>query len=149
MRKLVLALPVAALLGVSSALILLSAAPVYAQSTKSEPIHIVVDSDAKAREIFTYFPYPRLPDGYQLITDRGDSLSIRPHPRYLIIQGVYRLEVDAKGSIAAISILKSMGRPLDVLAMKTFVHWQAHPGVARNIDVPWRVSAMIHRNLMP
>lgn len=134
-----------ALLGISSAVILIIAAPVHAQpakagqtessrvaSSKREPVHLVVDSDAKAREVFTYFPYPKLADGYMEYTD--NTLGIKPPPRHISVTGLYRLEMDTNGAVAGVKILKSMGRVLDVMAMKAFILWRANPGPTRDVD---------------
>jgi hypothetical protein len=48
--------------------------------------------------------------------------------------------VDTNGGVTAVTILRSMGRVMDVTAMKAFILWRANPGPARIIDVPWRVG---------
>jgi hypothetical protein len=79
--------------------------------------HLVVRSDADARPIFTYFfPFPRVEAELGAV-------------------GVYRLEVNSQGTVAAVTILKSMGSAVDVPVMKTFVGWRAKPGPVRIVDI--------------
>ncbi len=49
--------------------------------------------------------------------------------------GIYRLEVTPEGTVSAITLLKNANRMMDVISMKTFVHWRAKPGPPRVIDV--------------
>jgi hypothetical protein len=83
--------------------------------------HLMVRSDADARQIFTYAPYPWVEVG----------------PRAV---GVYRLEVNSQGTVAAVTILKSMGSATDVSVMKTFVRWRAEPGSRRIVDISWQMG---------
>jgi outer membrane biosynthesis protein TonB len=83
--------------------------------------HLIVRSDADARQIFTYFPYP-------LVAARRGAV------------GVYRLEVDSQGTVTAVTILKSMGPRRDVRVMKTFTGWRAKPGPVRIVDIGWQMS---------
>jgi hypothetical protein len=102
------------------------------QSDNSIPkgaIHIFADSDAKIRQVFTYFPYPQLPDRYWT----GGRTTT----------GLYRIEVDPVGKVTAVTILRSMGYFLDVTSMKTFVRWRGKPGPLRVVDVPWQVGPRI------
>ena len=92
-------------------------------------VHLFANSDAKARQIFTYFPYPQLPDGYWT----GGRTTT----------GLYRIEVNEQGNVTAVTILKSMGYFLDVTSMKTFVKWRGKPGPLRVVDVPWKVGPRI------
>jgi hypothetical protein len=91
-----------------------------AASLPKGAVHLTVGSDADARKTFTYFPYPRVeaPAG---------------------AMGVYRLEVNPQGAVAAITILKSMGSAMDVTPMKTFVQWRAKPGPLRIVDLGWQI----------
>ncbi len=76
--------------------------PSAAASLPKGAIHLMVRSDADARQIFTYFPCPRV--------------AARPGA-----VGVYRLEVNSQGTVVAVTILKSMGPRRDVRVMQTFV----------------------------
>jgi hypothetical protein len=80
--------------------------------------HLIVRSDADARQIFTYFPCP--------------SVEARPGA-----VGLYRLEVNSQGNVAAVTILKSMGPRRDTRVMQTFVGWRAKPGPLRMVDISW------------
>ena len=95
-------------------------------STPKNTVHIVIKSDAQARQIFTYFPYPR-PVVDAIVWGRP-------------ITGLYRLEVNHQGSVTAVTILKSAGRAMDVSAMKTFIRWRARPGPLRIVDVGWAIG---------
>ena len=92
-------------------------------------VHLFADSDAKVRQVFTYFPYPQLPDRYWT----GGRTTT----------GLYRIEVNEQGNVTAVTILKSMGHFLDVTSMKTFVKWRGKPGPLRVVDVPWQVGPRI------
>jgi len=83
--------------------------------------HVMIRSDADARQIFTYFPCP--------------WVAARPGA-----VGVYRLEVNSQGTVAAVTILKSMGPRRDTRIMKTFVDWRAKPGPLRIVDVSWQMG---------
>src|ERR1700693_594249 len=83
--------------------------------------HLMVRSDADARQIFTYFPCP-------WVAARSGAV------------GVYRLEVNSQGTVAAVTILKSMGPRRDVRVMKTFVGWRAKPGPLRLVDISWQMG---------
>jgi len=80
--------------------------------------HLIVRSDADARQIFTYFPCP-------WVAARSGAV------------GVYRLEVNSQGTVAAVTILKSMGPRRDTRVMQTFVGWRAKPGPLRIVDISW------------
>ena len=121
--------------GISSLALLFVAASADAQATKgTKPsgansipkgaVHLLIRSDADARQTFTYFPYP--PPVSQGV-------------------GIYRLEVNPKGDVAAVTVLKSMGSAMDVTAMKTFVTWRAKPGPRRSVDVGYRTGVRILR----
>jgi outer membrane biosynthesis protein TonB len=79
-------------------------------------VHLVINSDSDARKIFTYFRFPRAqaPPG---------------------TTGAYRLEVNPDGTVAAVTILKSMGSAMDAGSMKAFTKWRAEPGPLRIVDV--------------
>ena len=86
--------------------------------------HIVVtNGDADLRKIFTYFPYPPLPQVNRVL----------PLQR----EGLYRIEVSPEGKVTAITILRTMGKALDIPVMKALVNWKAVPGRFRVVDVRW------------
>jgi len=89
-------------------------------------VHLVVRNDAEAKQVFTYFPYPRPPDWYH--PDES-----HPHAAEL---GIYRIEVTPEGAVSAVTIMKSANRMMDVISMKTFVRWRAKPGALRVVDIP-------------
>jgi outer membrane biosynthesis protein TonB len=91
-----------------------------ATSTPKGAVHLVIHTDSDTRKIFTYFQYP------QVSAPAGTT-------------GLYRIEVNPDGSVAAVTILKSMGATMDVDMMKALVRWRAVPGPARIVDVPRRV----------
>jgi hypothetical protein len=84
-------------------------------------VHLVVKSDADAQQIFTSFWFPR----WIFFNYWSQPLAT----------GIYRLEVNPAGGVSAVTILKSMGGPMDIRAMKTFVRWRAKPGSLRLVDV--------------
>lgn len=90
-----------------------------APSLPKGAVHLMVHSGGDAQRIFTYFPSP------PWVTAR---------PRAV---GLYRLEVNSQGTVAAVTILKSMGSELDVTVMKTLVNWRAKPGPLRIVDISW------------
>jgi len=94
--------------------------PSAAASLPKGAIHLMVRSDFDARQIFTYFPSP--------------WVAARPGA-----VGVYRLEVNSQGTVAAVTILKSMGPRRDVRVMKTCVGWLAKPGPLRIVDISWQM----------
>jgi hypothetical protein len=101
-----------------------------APSNKKDAVHLVPHSGAEMKQIFTYFPYPQLPNQYRFSKISGE--------------GNYRLTVDPQGNVTEIKILKRMGvignwSP-DVDILKTLIHWRAKPGPARIVDVPWRIN---------
>lgn len=85
-------------------------------------IHLVVRSDADARQIFRYYTFP--------------WVAAKPGA-----VGVYRLEVDPQGNVQAVTILKSLGPQRDIRVMKTCVGWRAKPGPLRVVDISWVMSA--------
>jgi outer membrane biosynthesis protein TonB len=94
---------------------------IAAASLPKGAVHLTVRSDSDARQIFTSFPYP--------------SVAARPGA-----MGVYRLEVNSQGTVAAVTILKSMGARRDARVMKTCVGWRAKPGQLRIVDISWQMS---------
>jgi hypothetical protein len=95
--------------------------PSAAASLPKGAIHLMVRSDADARQIFTYFQCP--------------WVAARPGAF-----GVYRLEVNSQGAVAAVTILKSMGRRRDARVMQTCVGWRAKPGPLRLVDISWQMG---------
>ena len=86
--------------------------------------HIVVtNGDADLRKVFTYFPYPPPPQANRVLP--------------LNREGLYRVEVSPEGNVTAITILRTMGKWLDIPVMKTLVRWKAVPGRFRVVDVRW------------
>src|SRR5205823_5425990 len=89
--------------------------------------HIVItNGDSDLRKVFTYFPYPPLPDVHRVL----------PLSRV----GVFRIELSPEGKVTAITILRTMGKWLDVPVMKTLVRWKAVPGKFRVVDVTWNFN---------
>ena len=95
-------------------------------SSKKEPVHLLVKSDAEARKIFIYFPYPVPPTGLQSPS----------------VNGIYQLTVAPQGEVTQIKILKTMGPIMDVTALKAFIRWKAQPGPLRIVEVAWRLNIM-------
>jgi len=86
--------------------------------------HIVItNGDADLRKVFTYFPYPPLPQVNRVLP--------------LSREGLYRVEVSPEGTVTAITMLRTMGKWLDIPVMKTLVRWKAVPGRFRVVDVRW------------
>jgi hypothetical protein len=102
------------------------AAKSSADSSKKEPVHLVVKSGAQLKEIFTYFPYPQIPTEYKFANISGI--------------GVYRLTINPQGAVTEIKILKRMGPIMDAVALTTFIRWRAKPGPDRNVDTPWTIT---------
>jgi hypothetical protein len=114
-----------------------------AGSPKEKAVHLVVRSRAAINQIFTYAPYPAVPDelqGYEG-TQMGGT-------------GTYRLSVDAQGVVTQVTILKrftvtavyddrfssSKGNPvpaLDKVMLQALSHWRAKPGPTRVVDIYW------------
>jgi len=80
--------------------------------------HIVLKSVDDAKQYFTYSPTIAIPEV--------------PQPQ----NGLYRIEVNEKGKVAAVTILKGISPNADTGVMKTLVAWYAKPGPMRIIDVP-------------
>ena len=88
--------------------------------------HIVIKGDhfdQKIRDVFTYFPYPQA----------AKIGAIVP----LNFSGVYRVEVSPEGKVSAVTILKTMGKRVDYVILKTFLTWKAKPGPLRAVDITW------------
>lgn len=83
-------------------------------------VYLVIHTESDARKIFTYFQFPGVhaPPG---------------------TTGLYRIEVNPDGTVAAVTILKSMGSDQDIACLKAFVRWRAVPGPLRIVDVPRRI----------
>jgi hypothetical protein len=99
--------------------------PSGVSSLPNGAVHLVINSDSDARKIFTYFRFP------PALAPPGTT-------------GAYRLEVNPDGTVAAVSILKSMGKDMDTASMKAFVRWRAAPGPLRIVDVGRKIVE-IHR----
>lgn len=54
--------------------------------------------------------------------------------------GIYRLEVNPQGAVAAVTILKSMDERVDVSVMRSCVKWRARPGPLRIVDMSLRMD---------
>ena len=80
--------------------------------------HIVLKSVDDAKQFFTYSPTIAIPEV--------------PQPQ----NGLYRIEVNEKGKVAAVTILKGISPNADTCVMKTLVAWYAIPGPMRIVDVP-------------
>jgi hypothetical protein len=87
-------------------------------------VHIVATTgDAVLKKEFDYFPYPYLSPTVRIVAPNAN--------------GTYRVEVDPAGKVAAITILKTLGKRLDYLVLKTFIRWKGKPGPFRVIDINW------------
>jgi hypothetical protein len=105
-------------------------APVHGQTPKksksqidSETIpkgatHITLHSVDEAKHYFTYSPTIAIPEV--------------PEPH----DGLYRVEVNEKGKVAAVTILKGISPSADTGVMKILTAWYAKPGPMRIVDVP-------------
>jgi hypothetical protein len=49
--------------------------------------------------------------------------------------GLYRIEINENGEVAAVTILKGISANADTILMKEFVSWYAKPGPLR-VDIP-------------
>jgi TonB family protein len=93
-----------------------------AGGSKKEPVHLVVNSAADSKQIFTYSPRPIPPTEYLFARVSGI--------------GRYRLTIDEQGAVTQVQILKRIGVPmLDATVLKTFIRWRAKPGPVRIVDV--------------
>jgi len=80
--------------------------------------HIVLKSVDDAKQFFTYSPTIAIPEV--------------PQPQ----DGLYRIEVNEKGKVAAVTILRGISPNADTWVMKELVAWYAKPGPRRIVDVP-------------
>jgi len=108
-----------------------------------QPVHLVVKSRAEIKQIFTYFPFPAVPIELQGYT--GSKVGG---------VGVYRLTVDAQGTVKQVTILKgftvlavyderfsdikgNLVPALDKIITPALARWRAKPGPMRVVDVYW------------
>jgi hypothetical protein len=80
--------------------------------------HIVLKSVDEARNVFVYSSMLGIPEV--------------PEPH----DGLYRVEVNEKGKVGAVTILRGISPNADAMIMKQLVAWYAKPGPVRIIDVP-------------
>ena len=80
--------------------------------------HIVLRSVADAKPLFIYSSVIAIPEV--------------PQPQ----DGLYRVEVNEKGKVAAVTILHGIAPNADTWVMKELVAWYAKPGPVRVVDVP-------------
>jgi len=113
-------------------------------------VHLVINSDSDARKIFTYFRLPPVEAPQEELKDEvvggvplaAEGIGGTPESVTAISKalrrgrptGVYRLEVSPDGTVAAVTILKSMGSTRDAASVKAFVKWRAKPGPLRIVD---------------
>ena len=96
-----------------------------------EPVHLVVKSRADLYQIFSYHPYPYLPNEIRLHGISG--------------RGMYRLTVDAQGAVTQIQILSrfhgswsnQFGFLPDKNVLQALMRWRAKPGPVRVVDITW------------
>lgn len=115
------------LLRITGLLIAVIAVPLYAQSHKKAAsdnaipkgaVHIVLKRTDDSKQVFIYSPTVAIPEV--------------PQPQ----DGLYRVEVNEKGKVAAVTILKGISPNADTWVMKELVAWYAKPGPMRIVDVP-------------
>ena len=80
--------------------------------------HIVLRSIDDAKQVFIYSSMLGIPEV--------------PQPQ----NGLYRVEVNEKGKVAAVTILRGISPNADTFVMKQLVAWYAKPGSIRVVDVP-------------
>jgi hypothetical protein len=112
-----------------------------------KPVHLVVKSRAEIKQIFTYFPYPVVPTELQGYA--GSKVGGA---------GLYRLAVDAQGTVTQVTILKGFTvaavyderfsdikgnavPALDKVMLQALTRWRAKPGPMRVVDVHWSFGA--------
>ena len=83
-------------------------------------VHIVLKSVDDAKQVFVYSSMLGIPEV--------------PEPH----DGLHRVEVNEKGKVAAVTILKGISPNADTFVMKQLVAWYAKPGPLRIVDVPVR-----------
>jgi hypothetical protein len=108
-----------------------------------QPVHLVIESRAEIKHVFTYFPYPAVPTELQGYAGSKVGGS-----------GVYRLTVDPQGAVTQVTVLKGFtvaavyderfsnikGNPvpaLDKIMLQALTRWRAKPGPMRVVDVHW------------
>ena len=92
-------------------------------------VHIVATAgDSEIRKVFTYFPYPMMPPNLRIIAPNES--------------GLYRVEVSPEGKVAAVTILKTLGKRIDYIVLRNFVTWKAKPGPLRVVDIHWYYRPM-------
>src|SRR2546423_7045137 len=102
--------------------VLLVTLPLYAESHKVKKasvddraipkgaLQVKLKSVDDAKQYFTYSPTIAIPEA--------------PQPQ----DGLYRIEVNEKGKVAAVTILKGISPNADKFVMKQLVAWYAKPG---------------------
>ena len=115
------------LLRTTGLLAAIMAVPLYAQSHKKTAsdnaipkgaLHIVLKSTDDTKQVFVYSSMLGIPEV--------------PEPH----DGLYRVELNEKGKVAAVTILKGISPNADTFVMKQLVAWYAKPGPVRIVDVP-------------
>lgn len=110
-------------------IVLVPVLPFYAQSNAKkasvdqttipkDAVHIVLRRTEDAKQVFIYSPQMGIPEV--------------PEPH----DGLYRVEVNEKGKVAAVTILKGISPNADRFVMTQLVGWYAKPGPIRIVDVP-------------
>jgi TonB family protein len=80
-------------------------------------------SDAERKAMFIRRTKPEYP--YEALRRREEG------------RGLFRLHVDERGKVTAVTIRKSTGNQvLDSEGIRTFKTWRARPGERREVDVP-------------
>ena len=110
--------------------VLLVTLPLYAESHKVKKasvddraipkgaLQVKLKSVDDAKQYFTYSSTIAIPEV--------------PQPQ----DGLYRIEVNEKGKVAAVTILKGISPNADTFVMKQLVAWYAKPGPIRIVDLP-------------
>jgi len=115
------------LLRTTGLLIAVLTLPLYAQSHKKAAsdtsipkgaVHIILKSTDDAKQVFVYSSMLGIPEV--------------PEPH----DGLYRVEINEKGKVAAVTIVKGISPNADTFVMKQLVAWYAKPGPLRIVDVP-------------
>jgi TonB family protein len=98
-------------------------------------IHFVLSVPCRAGGQQTY-----IPDRYKgivLNAPEPDMPSVRFSRNSQSGRGVYRLVIDALGSVDEVKVRKYIGVPrADAAAIKRLLDWKFRPGVLKYIDVP-------------
>jgi hypothetical protein len=118
-----------------------------ASPPEGKPVHLVVRSAAEIKQIFTYSPYPSVPD--ELEGYAGSQVGGT---------GTYRLSVGAQGAVTQVTVLKGFTvtavyderfsdvkgnavPALDKVMVQALMRWRAKPGQARVVDIYWSFGA--------